>query len=239
VFAGKQTSNARCGSPDVAGCLPWKEWGATGSDYVPRAILLLGRKDAAAARLAEAGGHVAEIVRLLDISEATFYVLKKHFDRVEALDIDELGQLRDDMRDENAHDTKRLDPPAPTRYSDEEIAAAVRRAEAGVPVPEIVRKLGISEATFSVWVKRCEGVQTAENELRQLRDENARLKQFAADLALNRNVCGTCAEIKREEYGAHRPPSSSWFSKILQDTDERNLFTGFVDVAASKTLGSE
>jgi putative transposase len=182
---------------------------------------------------------MAEIVRQLDIFEAAFYVLKKHFDRVEALDIDELGQLRDDMRDENAHDAKRLDPPAPTRYSDEEIAAAVRSAEAGVPVPEIVRKLGISEATFSVWVKRCEGFRATENELRQLRDENARLKKLAADLALNREVCRTCADIKREQYGAELPPSSSWFSTILQDADERDLFTSFVDVAASKTFGSE
>jgi putative transposase len=182
---------------------------------------------------------MAEIVRQLDIFEAAFYVLKKYFDRVEALDIEELGQLRDDMRDENAHDAKRLDPPAPTRYSDEEIAAAVRRAKAGVPVPEIVGKLGISEATFSVWVKRCEGLQATENELSQLREENARLRALAADLALNREVCRTCVEIKREQYGAQRPPSSSWFSTILQDIGERDLFTGFVDLAASKTLRSE
>lgn len=127
-----------------------------------------------------------------------FYVWKR-FDRVEAPDIDELGQLRDDMRDENAHDAKRLDPPAPTRYSDEEIAAAVRDAEAGMPVAEIVRKLGISEATFSVWVRRCEGFQTPENELRQLRDENARLRRLAADLTRNREVCKTCAQIRWRE----------------------------------------
>jgi putative transposase len=64
-----------------------------------------------------------------------------------------------------------------SHYSDEEIAAVVRQAEAGgVPVAEIVRKLGISEATFYVWKKRFEGFETPEiSELRQLRDENAQL----------------------------------------------------------------
>lgn len=162
----------------------------------PVQIRYSDEKMAAAARQAEAGVPVAEIVRQLDISEAMFYVWKNRFDRVEAPDIDEPGQLRDDMRDENAHDRKRLDPPAPTRYSDEEIAAAVREGQAGAPVAEIVRRLGISEATFSVWVKRCEAFQTPENELRRLRDENAQLRQLAADLALNREVCKTCAERK-------------------------------------------
>jgi transposase-like protein len=152
-------------------------------------------KMVAAARQAEAGVPVAEIVRELDIPAAMFHVWKR-FDRVEAPDIDELGQLRDDMRDENAHDTKRLDPPAPTRYSDGEISAAVRAAKAGVPVAEIVRKCGISEATFSVWVKRCERFQTPENELSQLRAENAQLKRLATELALDLQVCKTCAETK-------------------------------------------
>jgi putative transposase len=83
-----------------------------------------------------------------------------------------------------------------SHYSDEEIAAVVRQAEAGgVPVAEIVRKLGISEATFYVWKKRFEGFETPEiSELRQLRDENAQLRRLVADLTLNRPVCKTCSE---------------------------------------------
>ena len=117
------------------------------------------------------------------------------------------------MRDENAHDTKRRDPPAQTRYSDEEIAAAVRQAQVGVPVAEIVRKLGVSEATFYVWVKRFERFQTPESgELRQLRDENAQLKRLVADLKLNRQVCKVCSEkaggARTKSNGAaeHRSP---------------------------------
>jgi putative transposase len=146
---------------------------------------------AAAARQAEAGVPVGEIVRKLDVSEATLYVWKKRFDRIETPEIENLGQLSDDMRDENAHDSKRFDPPAQTRYSDEEIAAAVREAKSGVPVAEIVRKLRISEATFSVWVKCFAGFQTSE--IDDLRDENAQLRRLAAELARNRKVCKTCA----------------------------------------------
>jgi putative transposase len=149
---------------------------------------------AAAARREEARVPVGEIVRKLDISEAMW---RKDYVRVETLDYEDLIQLSDDMCDENAHDSKRLDLPAQTRYSDEEIEAAVREAESGVPVAEIVRKLRISEATFSVWVKRFEGFQTSEICL--LRDKNVQLRRLAADLALNRKVCKTCAE-KVAEY---------------------------------------
>jgi len=76
-----------------------------------------------------------------------------------------------------------------SRYSDEQIAAALRQAEIGTSVADITRKLGISEATFYVWKKRFGSLGTPETrELRQLRDENTRLKQVAADLTLDRNV---------------------------------------------------
>jgi len=76
-----------------------------------------------------------------------------------------------------------------SRYSDEQIAAALRQAEIGTPVVEITRKLGISEATFYVWKKRFGTLGTPEiRELRQLRDENAKLKAIVADLTLDRAV---------------------------------------------------
>ena len=76
-----------------------------------------------------------------------------------------------------------------SRYSDEHIAAALRQAEIGTPVADITRKLGISEATFYVWKKRFGTLGTSEiRELRQLRDENAKLKAVVADLTLDRAV---------------------------------------------------
>jgi putative transposase len=76
-----------------------------------------------------------------------------------------------------------------SRYSDEQIAAALRQAEIGTAVAEITRKLGISEATFYAWKKRFGTLGTPEiRELRQLREENARLKTLVADLTLDRHV---------------------------------------------------
>jgi putative transposase len=76
-----------------------------------------------------------------------------------------------------------------SRYSDEQIAAALRQAEAGTPIAEITRKLGVSEATFYSWKKRFGSLGTPEiRELRQLRAENVRLKQVVADLTLDRAI---------------------------------------------------
>jgi putative transposase len=76
-----------------------------------------------------------------------------------------------------------------SRYSDEQIAAALRQAEIGTPVADITRKLGISEATFYAWKKRFGTLGTPEiRELRQLREENAKLKAVVADLTLDRAV---------------------------------------------------
>ena len=75
------------------------------------------------------------------------------------------------------------------RYSDEQIAAVLRQAEAGTPVAEITRKLGTSEAAYYAWRKRFGGLGTPViRALRQLHEENARLKRLVADLALDRQV---------------------------------------------------
>ncbi len=76
-----------------------------------------------------------------------------------------------------------------SRFSDEQVAHALRQAEAGTSVAEIVRKLGVSEATFYAWKKRFGAMGTPEiRELRQLREENAKLKKLVADLSLDRQM---------------------------------------------------
>jgi putative transposase len=88
-----------------------------------------------------------------------------------------------------SHHRQEVRPVRKSRYSDEQIAAALRQAEIGTPVAEITRKLGISEATFYVWKKRFGSLGTPEiRELRQLREENAKLKMVVADLTLDRAV---------------------------------------------------
>ena len=76
-----------------------------------------------------------------------------------------------------------------SRYSEEKILYALKQAESGTPVGDVCRQMGISEATFYVWKKKYGGLSlTALRELRQLREENAKLKRLVADLTLDRHV---------------------------------------------------
>src|SRR3954471_19760426 len=71
-------------------------------------------------------------------------------------------------------------------YTEEQIAAALRRVEGGTPVAEVCRKLGVSEQTYYRWKKKYAGMGVAElRKTRQLEDENRRLKQLVADLTLD------------------------------------------------------
>jgi putative transposase len=73
-----------------------------------------------------------------------------------------------------------------TRYSEEQIIGILKEAEAGIPVTELCRKYGISDATYYNWKARYGGMTTSEmKRLRQLEDENRRLKQLLADLTLD------------------------------------------------------
>jgi putative transposase len=74
-------------------------------------------------------------------------------------------------------------------FSEEQIVYALRQAEAGTPVVEVCRKLGITEQTFYRWRRQFAGMGIAElRRLRQLEDENRRLKQLVADLTLDKHM---------------------------------------------------
>jgi putative transposase len=76
-----------------------------------------------------------------------------------------------------------------SKFTEQQIVFALKQAETGVPVAEICRKMGISEATFYNWKKKFSGLGTAElRRLRQLEDENSRLKQVVADLTLDKQM---------------------------------------------------
>ena len=75
------------------------------------------------------------------------------------------------------------------RYPDEQIAFALRQAESGTAVAEICRKLGVSEPTFYRWKKQFAGMGTVEiRRLKQLEEENAKLKRLVADLSLDKTM---------------------------------------------------
>jgi putative transposase len=76
-----------------------------------------------------------------------------------------------------------------SRFTEEQIAMALRQAEAGTTVEEVCRKLGISQTTFFRWKKHYGGLGVTElRELRQLRDENRKLKSLVADLSLDKTI---------------------------------------------------
>ena len=69
------------------------------------------------------------------------------------------------------------------KFSEEQVAYALRQAESGSPVGDVCRQLGVSEATFYIWKKKYAHLGVSElRRLRQLEDENARLKHLVADL---------------------------------------------------------
>lgn len=76
-----------------------------------------------------------------------------------------------------------------SKFSEEQIAMALRQHEAGTTAEEICRKLGVSQGTFYRWKKEFGSLGVPElRELRQLRDENRRLKQVVADLTLDKQI---------------------------------------------------
>lgn len=76
-----------------------------------------------------------------------------------------------------------------SKFTEQQIVFALKQADTGVAVAEVCRKMGISEATFYNWKKKYDGLGTVElRRLRQLEEENARLKQIVADLTLDKQM---------------------------------------------------
>jgi putative transposase len=76
-----------------------------------------------------------------------------------------------------------------SRFTEEQITFALRQADAGTPVADVCRQLGVSEATFYIWKRKYANLGVSEmRQLRQLRDENSRLKRLVADLTLDRHI---------------------------------------------------
>ena len=76
-----------------------------------------------------------------------------------------------------------------SKFSEEQIAYVLRQVEAGSPVADVCRQVGVSEATFYIWKKKCAHLGLNElRQIRQLEDENGRLKRLVADLALDKHI---------------------------------------------------
>jgi len=80
-------------------------------------------------------------------------------------------------------------PVKKSKFTEEQIAFALKQADTGTKVPEICRQMGISSATLYAWRKKYGGLGVAElRRLKQLEGENRRLKQLVADLSLDKEM---------------------------------------------------
>jgi putative transposase len=76
-----------------------------------------------------------------------------------------------------------------SKFSDAQKAFILKQGESGTPVAEVCRKAGISQATYFAWKKKYAGLMPSDmKRLRELEDENARLKRIVADLSLDREM---------------------------------------------------
>ena len=76
-----------------------------------------------------------------------------------------------------------------SKFTEEQIAYALRQVEGGTPVTDVCRQLGASEASFYVWKKKYAHLGVSGlRRIRQLEDENARLKHVVADLTLDMHI---------------------------------------------------
>ncbi len=75
------------------------------------------------------------------------------------------------------------------RYTEGQIVYALKQAELGEKVTEICRKMGVAEATFYTWRKKYKGMGVSElRRMKELEEENRRLKGLVADLSLDKQI---------------------------------------------------
>lgn len=84
-----------------------------------------------------------------------------------------------------------------SKFSEHQIIDALKHAESGVPVKDICRELGVSSATFYSWRSKYGGLEPSElKRLKELEEENRRLKQMYAELSLDNRILKDVIEKK-------------------------------------------
>ena len=93
-----------------------------------------------------------------------------------------------------------------SKFTEQQIAFVLKQAELGTSVEEVCRKMGISNATFYNWKKKYAGLGPSElRRLRQLEEENAKLKKLVADLSLDKAMLQDVRKRVMNTVSTHRP----------------------------------
>ena len=103
-----------------------------------------------------------------------------------------------------------------SRFSEEQIVYAIRQAESGTPIGDLCRQLGVSDATFYAWKKKFAHLGVSElRRLRQVEEENSRLKRLVADLSLDKHMLSEALR-KKSLRPARRRELAGWFQDTFQ-----------------------
>ena len=103
-----------------------------------------------------------------------------------------------------------------SKFSEEQIVYAIRQAESDTPIGDVCRQLDVAEQTFYAWKKKYAHLGVSElRRLRQVEEENARLKRLVADLSLDKHMLSEA--LRKKVYG---PPAAGnwpqWFHGTFQ-----------------------
>ena len=119
-----------------------------------------------------------------------------------------------------------------SKFTEQQIAFALKQAETGTKVREVVRQLGITEQTFYRWKRKYAGLGPSElRRLRVLEEENRKLKQMVADLSLDKAMLQEVIEKNSEG----RAPASS--CEVLAGELRRQRATSLRRVAVRRGVG--
>ena len=109
-----------------------------------------------------------------------------------------------------------------SRFSEEQIAYALRLANSGTPVVDVCRQIGVSEATYYTWKKKYGDLGVTElKRLKMLEDENARLKRIVADLTLDKQILSEVVR-KKTLKAAKRRELAAWMQERFKISVQRS-----------------
>jgi putative transposase len=138
-----------------------------------------------------------------------------------------------------------------SKFSEEQIAHALRLAESGTPVVDVCRQIGVSEVTYYTWKKKFGNLGVSElRRLKMLEDENARLKRIVADLTLGKQILQEVVRLqlrmkvkrrKRISLQRGRPtpatgPNQNWEHGLRARSDAR--WTGIPGAQGDRSVES-